>query len=551
MPSLDLLGNLDVWSEVLKYLEISFEFDSESEVKDKRRALLRVALLSPSLTTSALDVLWQSMTSIEPITCVINAKASTVDENIIKFLPENSGGYWWLKRALNSDDLNRAWEYLARIRHLRTQVGVVKEMGLYATLSHSFGGVVLPSVQSLCFDFSKAGYVSHWINTIGPLLSSTLKSISYQNVSASHAGGVDTLQAGLKSRSLSIIDISYHGYPSSSLLQNCLSFDSLETLKLISAFSGSSIPRYTAGSSIFEAFESLPKLKELEVDLRVFPLRNSTIETSRASDTFPKTYPSPSLINLHIAGDASDIAQFLLNGIKSLSLLSLSVTIFQTNGLVWKVVCDRIVSNFPKLRSLCFRRAGGGIQQLLMQDLSALLSRTTVESFELSGIPHCFNEANISGMLDSWPKLHTLSITNDTSTRFSATVLIRISHATHLRHVKLPLELSVLGTPLPEEPVAVSRSLVQALTMTSISGAPSSLESKIEVASNLLILFPILERLFTDESHHSQYLGELEKLVGSFRRMVVTYLRRRELEERTTKKTEPSRASKEDRRLEP
>jgi hypothetical protein len=75
MISLDSLGNLDIWSEVLKYLEISLDHDSESEIKDKRRALFRVALLSPSLTTPALDTLWRSMTSLEPITRVINSKA--------------------------------------------------------------------------------------------------------------------------------------------------------------------------------------------------------------------------------------------------------------------------------------------------------------------------------------------------------------------------------------------------------------------------------------------------------------------------------------------
>jgi hypothetical protein len=94
MISLDSLGNLDVWSEVLKYLEISLDHDSDSEIKDKRRALLRVALLSPSLTTPALDALWRSMTSLEPIVHVINATSDSPNNVNLQFQSDNSGGYW-------------------------------------------------------------------------------------------------------------------------------------------------------------------------------------------------------------------------------------------------------------------------------------------------------------------------------------------------------------------------------------------------------------------------------------------------------------------------
>jgi hypothetical protein len=55
------------------------------------------------------------------------------------------------------------------------------------------------------------------------------------------------------------------------------------------------------------------------------------------------------------------------------------------------------------------------------------------------------------------------------------------------------------------------------------------------VAKNLLILFPLIERIITPSSTHQTYLSELEKLIVSFRKVIVAYLRRREFEERTTK----------------
>lgn len=94
MPSLGALGNLDIWTEVLQYFYISLHLDSESEIKDKRRALLRIALLSPSLTTPALDILWRDMSSLEPITRVIDSKATSPDDQFLIYQDDGHGGYW-------------------------------------------------------------------------------------------------------------------------------------------------------------------------------------------------------------------------------------------------------------------------------------------------------------------------------------------------------------------------------------------------------------------------------------------------------------------------
>lgn len=85
MNSIDALGNLDIWTEILQYFHISLTHDSDAEIKEKRGALLRIALLSPSLTTPALDVLWQSMTSLEPVVQIINAKSTFPLGNFLFF----------------------------------------------------------------------------------------------------------------------------------------------------------------------------------------------------------------------------------------------------------------------------------------------------------------------------------------------------------------------------------------------------------------------------------------------------------------------------------
>lgn len=93
--STDTFGNLDIWTNILQYFKLSLELDSESEAKEKRKCLLRVALLSPSLTTPALDLLWQNMTSLVPVTQMIN-----VNLEPLFFFPEvlrfslDHGGFW-------------------------------------------------------------------------------------------------------------------------------------------------------------------------------------------------------------------------------------------------------------------------------------------------------------------------------------------------------------------------------------------------------------------------------------------------------------------------
>lgn len=67
------LGNLDVWQEILKHFEVSFEIDDPTTIKEKRSAALTVALLSRQLIGPGLNTLWKNMATILPISNVINS----------------------------------------------------------------------------------------------------------------------------------------------------------------------------------------------------------------------------------------------------------------------------------------------------------------------------------------------------------------------------------------------------------------------------------------------------------------------------------------------
>lgn len=75
----NFLTSLDEWDEILSYLEVSLEDDDEKVVKEKRKAISAIALLSPKLTELALNALWKNMTTLVPIVEVVNSDGEFLD----------------------------------------------------------------------------------------------------------------------------------------------------------------------------------------------------------------------------------------------------------------------------------------------------------------------------------------------------------------------------------------------------------------------------------------------------------------------------------------
>ncbi|KAF7761912.1 hypothetical protein Agabi119p4_9904 [Agaricus bisporus var. burnettii] len=382
---------------------------------------------------------------------------------------------------------------------------------------------LLPRLESLELDFSQLDSVgTAWTYAIGTLVSPSLTSISYTAATAVHSQGIVTLQSMFHLQALALRCIVYRGSLFRHFLKNCLMFRNLEVLKLIHKPKDprSSVQETRPTISIVTIFETFQNLVDLDIDFRLFsPYMKAKTRVIT---------PSPLLQALSITGNSPDIGEFLLGNIKSSSLQSLTVTMLEPPNLAWKLACDNVAASYPQVHSLSFRRDNPTtFQKMLPDDLSSLISRPTMLSLELHGIFHCFTEATICELLDSWPDLQNLSITDDYTTYFSTSLLIHLSRAVHLRTIKLPLNITFLEDELSET-TPLAHSHVTELTITGLSSSFPSSEGKIKVAKNLLMLFPSLERIITHSASpsHQTYIRELDELFRSFRSSILTFLRR-------------------------
>lgn len=198
-------------------------------------------------------------------------------------------------------------------------------------------------------------------------------------------------------------------------------------------------------------------------------------------------------------------------------------------GLVWKTLCDRIISAFPNIQNLSIEvLPNSSAPQLLMPDISSLISASNIKSFCLNSVPYCLTEANIVSLANAWPGLRTLRIRGDYGVFFRANVLIELSKSSHLHELALPLDLSDLGQPLPQGTTTSSDCPLNELIVTRFSSAPSGWDCKARLAENILLLFPVLDRVSTGEVEQQIYLNEVQAFVQAFHGlMIANYARQR------------------------
>lgn len=58
---------LDIWMNIIHFFRISLTQDKSADIRDKRSALRALALTHPWLTDIALDELWRSMETLQPV----------------------------------------------------------------------------------------------------------------------------------------------------------------------------------------------------------------------------------------------------------------------------------------------------------------------------------------------------------------------------------------------------------------------------------------------------------------------------------------------------
>lgn len=83
--------NRDVWSEILRYFTISFTGDTQDDIRLKRRVMLSVALTCSELVDVALDELWKSMDTLQPIVGVFDTSSDSWRPGL---LYQNMDEYW-------------------------------------------------------------------------------------------------------------------------------------------------------------------------------------------------------------------------------------------------------------------------------------------------------------------------------------------------------------------------------------------------------------------------------------------------------------------------
>jgi len=62
---------LDIWMNIIHCFQISLSQDKSADIRDKRSALRNLALTHPWLTDIALDELWRSMETLQPVAFLV------------------------------------------------------------------------------------------------------------------------------------------------------------------------------------------------------------------------------------------------------------------------------------------------------------------------------------------------------------------------------------------------------------------------------------------------------------------------------------------------
>jgi hypothetical protein len=84
------IGNAEIWRKTLSYFEFAIgPYENLVDKRHKRLGALSIALLSRSLSGSALRTLWRTMLNLEPLVCVANASA-TCGQPYLTFVNQQS-----------------------------------------------------------------------------------------------------------------------------------------------------------------------------------------------------------------------------------------------------------------------------------------------------------------------------------------------------------------------------------------------------------------------------------------------------------------------------
>jgi len=79
----------EIWIRIIHLLRISLSEDISSDIREKRSTLRNLALTHPWLTDIALDELWRSMETLQPVGFLVIDRFNEFPSGFLKCRPEN------------------------------------------------------------------------------------------------------------------------------------------------------------------------------------------------------------------------------------------------------------------------------------------------------------------------------------------------------------------------------------------------------------------------------------------------------------------------------
>ncbi|KXN87632.1 hypothetical protein AN958_08336 [Leucoagaricus sp. SymC.cos] len=495
--------NQDVWREILLYFRISLANDCQDDVKSKRSVLLSIALTCSELVEIALDELWRSMVTLEPVLGVFGDQPSIVLRSFL-------GMAYWV--------LDRVRSYLRRIRSLHfEEFPSYEELALWQTLSAVTRlPVICPALAELWLDLAGDN------NSGGPcvflLLSSSLRSITLAGATLDSYPCIHMILSIIRSNGTQLLDVRCDGTMSSGVFHQITQFPSLHSLILQSPPSGDRLEE--AELSPLDLLQNLTVI-EMDIDM---------VSEAAEASLGRRLAGLQNLISLTLHGTRREIDNCFSSNLLFRSVEHLLLKLGGNQETDGEFLFPRLLVLFPNIHSLGLVVKEDDNESILhsIEDILVLKTRP-MKRLHLDHVWNGFDVADFVTLLSTWPQLEELSLAsskraNDDYFLEAEPILSHIAtNAPHLTDLGLPLEFSSLGSSLVTHSPSLLRCPLKNLVLHSKTTVPENMKEKLIVARNLISLFP---RLTSVQEPHINTVAEksgiedLQEIISSFRALL-------------------------------
>ncbi|KXN91177.1 hypothetical protein AN958_02744 [Leucoagaricus sp. SymC.cos] len=506
--------NKDVWIEIMRYFSISLADDQPDEIKAKRRVLLSLALTASDLVSIALDELWKSMTTLEPIVQIMNYTPTPVGNSGSETPLTFTNSYWVsTHQALTEKLRSHISTYLSRIRYLHfADFPSPREYTLWHALS-AFGNwrnSLVPGLKSL--SLSVSGIDPTMAYNVTPILSPNLKALTLHDQSFGWMGeSVSTIILDiLKHRDIAILEVEYRGFTSSRVVRRIFGFPTLQTVAIPAQ--GQVTPMTDAE---MKPFKGTTSLTNLDIHLAVF----AAPRTARNWLT-----SLTSLSDITLRGTLRNIFQ-VLRGDQIISVQSFGLDIAVDSSNHSQETVARLIpliginsSNLHTLRLEATIRQHG-FAPLTLTDVLALREKP----LQTLVLRHCLTLGSpnneLIDIITVWPALKHMCIVTYNNQLGDASVVLPYysKHAPFLRTATLPVEFSSDSGSLGESFSPAFNQSACPLHRLEIPSANFYLSTQmmLEVARDLVVSFPRLTKINSSDDNPPG-LRDFQVAIGIF-----------------------------------